>query len=100
MYKRLAKKPRSPEIAPLYVPTVQWGRDNEIDDTVTSSYTITLPLAMSVGYVAVTGSTGDDLTNIESVGTASIRVHTCQSLNTSPNYKVKRPAYFITIGVL
>lgn len=55
---------------------------------------------MSTAYVAVVGSTGDDLTNVQTITKSKITVHTAKSLSPEPANRVRRPAYFVVIGVL
>ncbi len=78
---------------------IQWVYDTVSSDVNVESYEITLPVFMNTPYVAVVGSTGDDLTNISSVNNSKLVVHTARSLNPNPTSRVRRPAYFIVIGV-
>lgn len=79
---------------------IQWIHDTVSSDTNVSTYDIALPLSMSAVYAVVVGSTGDDLTNVQTVAKSSITVHTAKSLSPQPSNRVRRPAYFIIIGVL
>lgn len=79
---------------------IQWIHDTVSSDTNVLTYDIALPLSMSAAYAVVVGSTGDDLTNVQTITQSKIIVHTARSLSPQPSYRVRRPAYFIVIGVL
>lgn len=79
---------------------IQWVFDTVSSNTNVSSYDIALPISMSTAYVAVVGSTGDDLTNVRTITKSKITVHTAKSLSPEPANRVRRPAYFVVIGIL
>ena len=77
---------------------VQWGYDNQNDSTGNvASYNITIPLSTSQVFSYATGSSGDDLTNIQSISGNTMIVKTFRSLQTDAKYWVKRPFHYIIV---
>ena len=77
---------------------VQWGYDNQNDSTGNiSSYSITIPISASQVFSYATGSSGDDLTNIQSLSGNTMVVRTFRSLQTDSAHWVKRPFHYIIL---
>ena len=76
----------------------QWGYDRQNDSTGNiASYNITIPLSTSQVFSYATGSSGDDLTNIQSISGNTMVVRTFRSLQTEEKYWVKRPFHYIIV---
>ena len=77
---------------------IQWGYDSQNDSAGNvASYSITIPLSTSQVFSYATGSSGDDLTNIQSISGNTMIVKTFRSLQTDAKYWVKRPFHYIIV---
>ena len=76
----------------------QWGYDSQIDSAGNiESYSITIPLSTSQVFSYVTGSSGNDLTNIQSISGNTMIVKAFRSLQTDEKNWVKRPFHYIIV---
>ena len=76
----------------------QWGYDSQNDSAGTiESYSITIPLSTSQVFSYATGSSGNDLTNIQSISGNTMLVRTFRSLQTDEGNWVKRPFHYIIV---
>lgn len=77
---------------------VQWGYDSQNNSAGNiASYNITIPLSTSQVFSYAIGSSGDDLTNIQSISGNTMVVKTFRSLQTDEKYWVKRPFHYIIV---
>ena len=76
----------------------QWGYDSQNDSAGNiESYSITIPLSTSQVFSYATGSSGNDLTNIQSISGNTMIVKAFRSLQTDEKNWVKRPFHYIIV---